>query len=155
MQVQAIQDTSAKPAPIPQKKAPAQPLPQQGSASKNNPNEPTPARILIDAFEDLRRRMATLEGRIVEGSSVKEVARLAQMIERVEGQLSEGAHRSGAMRKGAGKLLVVLLTVSAFGIGLFAAEYAPELRNSVEELTPSVAAFWQASLDLAGNLANK
>ncbi len=153
MQAQVIQDTSAKAVPAHRQQAPAQSAPQQSAAPKAKSNEPSPARILTEAFEDLRRRLATLEGRIIEGSNTGEVARIAQMLERVEGRLDEGGNGFTMQSKRTpGILSVALLTLIAFGTGIIAAEHSPELRVGIEQITLSATTFWHAALDRIGDL---
>ncbi|NUH63719.1 hypothetical protein HTT03_09750 [Sulfitobacter sp. S0837] len=153
MQAQVVHDTSAKAPPVPPKRPAVEPVSRNPAASAGSAGEPSPARILTEAFEDLRRRMATLEGRIVEGSTTGEVARIAQMLERVEDRLGAGAKGSTKLSKRApGKLLVTLLTLCAFGIGIFAAEHMPELGDGLEQITLATSTFWQAGLERIGEL---
>ncbi|SPJ25983.1 hypothetical protein [Palleronia abyssalis] len=141
MQVQAIQEPAAE--TVPRYRRPSGP---QGVAPEG-PGDPSPSRILVEAFEDLRRRMAVLEGRIVEGSRAGEVGRLAEAVERVEARLETGP---SGRRSGTGRALATVCVVIAFGIGVVAGQ-APRLQEGVG-ITLSAGPLWQAASERFGVL---
>ena len=150
MQAQVVHDTSVKAPPAPPKRPAVEPVSQKTAASTGNAGEPSPARILTEAFEDLRRRMATLEGRIVEGSNTAEVARMAEVLNRVEDQMTKTV--STHPKHGPNKLLFSLLGLTAFGGGILIADHAPELQDGFEQVTVAVSALWHTAFDWVGNL---
>mgnify|MGYP003108456550 CR=1 FL=1 len=150
MQAQVVHDTSVTAPPAQPKRPAVEPVSKKAAASTNNAGEPSPARILMEAFEDLRRRMATLEGRIVEGSNAGEVARMADVLQRVEDQLTQST--STMPKHASGKLLFSLLVLAAFGSGILIADHTPGLQDGLEQVTVAVSALWHTAFDWVGNL---
>lgn len=150
MQAQVVHDTSVTAPPAQPKRPAVESVSQKTVASTNNAGEPSPARILMEAFEDLRRRMATLEGRIVEGSNVGEVARMADVLQRVEDQLSQNV--STTPKHASGKLLFSFMVMIAFGSGILIADHTPGLQDSFEQVTVAVSALWHTAFDWVGSL---
>jgi hypothetical protein len=109
----------------------------QGREPPSTPGEPSPAQILTEAFEDLRRRMVTIEGRLVSLSANP-----------AAGEPGGEAPEEAAPQRPAGggvlrALAMAVTCILFFGAGVVMAERVPGVAEMGRDLASWGEATWR------------